>query len=69
MALKTEPDMDTPNLKVIFMLIFLIYFKLYPAHSRVGRGKPNVKTLHSPISAEFWKYCVLSGGTQHHACM
>ena len=25
---------------------------------------PSVKTLRSPLSAEFWKHCVLSGGTQ-----
>ena len=25
--------------------------------------EPSVKTLRSPLSAEFWSHCVLSGGT------
>ena len=30
-----------------------------------GRQRePSVKTIHSPLSAEFWRHCVLSGGTQ-----
>ena len=27
----------------------------------------SVKTLHSPLSAEFWRHCVLSGRTQRPA--
>ena len=26
--------------------------------------EPNNQTLISPLSAEFWRHCVLSGGTQ-----
>ena len=38
------------------------------SRSRQGRQKePSVKTLRFPISAEFWGYCVLSGGTQLRA--
>ena len=40
-----------------------ISFTLYPAHSRVG----SVKTLRSPLSAEFRRHCVLSGRTQRRA--
>ena len=31
------------------------------------RGNPCVKTLRSPLSAEFRRHCVLSEGTQHRA--
>ena len=37
------------------------------AVSRTQQGRQresSVKTLGSPLSAEFWSYCVLSGGTQ-----
>ena len=37
------------------------------AVSRTKQGRqrePSVKTLRSPLSAEFWRHCVLSGGTQ-----
>ena len=37
------------------------------AVSRTQEGRqrePNVKTLLSPLSAEFWRHCVLSGRTQ-----
>ena len=54
-----------------------VFFTLYPALNRIGRwnlvlntGFPLPSpafTLRSPFSAEFWKHCVLSGGTQHHA--
>ena len=37
---------------------FFISFTLYPAHCRVGQGEPSVKTLRSPLSAEFWRHCV-----------
>ena len=29
--------------------------------------EPSVKTLRSPLSVEFWRYCVLSSGTQRRA--
>ena len=29
--------------------------------------EPSVKTLRSPLSAEFWRHCVLSGRTQRRA--
>ena len=29
-----------------------------------NQRKPGVKTLRSPLSAEFWRHCLLSGGTQ-----
>ena len=33
-----------------------------------GRQRePSVKTLRSPLSAEFWSHCVLSGRTQRRA--
>ena len=37
------------------------------AVSRIQQGRqrePSVKTLHSQLSAEFWRHCLLSGGTQ-----
>ena len=42
------------------------------SHSRCirqqGRQRePNVKILRSPLSAEFWRHCVLSGRTQRRA--
>ena len=34
-----------------------------------GRQKaPSVKTLRSPLSAEFWRHCVLIGRTQRRTC-
>ena len=37
-------------------------------HTEQGRQRePSVKTLCSPISAEFWRHCVLSGKTQRCA--
>ena len=34
-----------------------------------GRQRePSVKTLRSSLFAEFWRHCVLSGGTQRRAC-
>ena len=33
-----------------------------------GRQRdPSVKTLHSPLFAEFWRHCVLRGRTQKNA--
>ena len=39
------------------------------AVSRTQQGRqrePSVKTLRSPLSAEFWRHCVLSGRTQRN---
>ena len=47
----------------------IIFFQLH-AVSRTQQGRqrePSVKTLRSPLSAEFWRHCVLSGGTQGRA--
>ena len=32
------------------------------------QGEPSVKTLRFPLSAEFWKHCVLNGRTQRRVC-
>ena len=38
------------------------------SRSQQGRQRESsVKTLRSPLSAEFWRHCVLSGGTQRSA--
>ena len=40
------------------------------AVSRRQQGRQresSFKTLRSPLTAEFWKHCVLSGGTQRRA--
>ena len=40
------------------------------AVSRTQQGRqrePGVETLRSPLSAEFWRHCVLSGRTQRRA--
>ena len=34
-------------------------FTLYPAHSRVGRENLVSRHSSSPLSAEFWRHCVL----------
>ena len=41
---------------------------MYPAHSS-GQGEPSVKTHRSPLSAEFWKHYVLTGGTQRRTLL
>ena len=51
----------------------LFYYVLNQLHavSRTLQGRqrePSVKTLRSPLSAEFWRHCVLSGRTQRRAC-
>ena len=45
----------------------LITMKLSKFLCRTQQGRqrePSIKTLRSPFSAEFWRHCVLSGGTQ-----
>ena len=44
--------------------------QLHAVYHRTQQGRqrePSVKTLYAPLSAEFWRYCVLSGGTQRCA--
>ena len=45
---------------MLLITILLFKFKSAPRWQR----DPSVKTLHSPLSPEFWRHCVLSGGTQ-----
>ena len=56
---------------VQFFISFLIFFFQLHAHlSRIQQSRqsqPSVKTLRSPLSAEFSRHCVLSGGTQRRA--
>ena len=50
--------------------LFDFYIQLH-AVSRTLRGRqrePSVKTLRSPLSAEFGRHYVLSGRTQRRAC-
>ena len=35
---------------------------------QVRQREPSVKTLSTPLSAGFWRHCVLSGRTQRRAC-
>ena len=52
------------------MLIKKIKSNQLHAVSRTQQGRqrePSVKTLRSPLSAEFWRHCVLSGRTQRRA--
>ena len=39
------------------------------AVSRTQQRGPTVKTLRFPLSAEFWRHCVLSGGTQRRTLL
>ena len=50
----------------------LLKYKSNQLHavSRKQQGRqtePSVKTLRSPLAAEFWRHCVLSGRTQRRA--
>ena len=60
--------------KFIAMLIirYLNKIKSNPLHavSRRQQGRqrePSVETYRSPLFAEFWRHCVLSGGTQRRS--
>ena len=53
------------NIKIYFQ-----YLLLRPVVARTQQGRqrePSVKTLLFPLSAEFWRHCVLSGRTQRLA--
>ena len=42
--------------------------KRYLCYIRIGRQRePSVKSLRSPLSAEYWRHCLLSGRTQRRA--
>ena len=46
------------------------FFQLHTVsrtHAHDRQREPSVKTLLSPLSAEFWRLCVLSGRTQRRA--
>ena len=58
--------------KVIFICYKYIYLKLNQLHavSRTQQGRqrePSVKSLRYPLSAEFWRHCVLNGRNQLRA--
>ena len=54
------------NLYRKYQLHAVFFFKLRAvSHTQQGRQRDSsVKTHRSPLSAEFWRHCVLSGGTQ-----
>ena len=48
------------------MVFIVLFFQLHPV-SRTQQGRerePSVKTHRSPLSANFWRHCVLSGRIQ-----
>ena len=56
--------------------LFLCCFTPYPEHSRIGRDNvrnqyydipSSLSNLRYPLSAKFWRHCVLSGATQRRA--
>ena len=58
--------------QVIYFLSLFKNKKIYHFHavSRTQHGRQrehSVKTLRSPLSAKFWRHCVLNGGTQRRA--
>ena len=58
------------RLELIFFFDMEYLFIQLHAVSRTLQGRqrePSVKTLHSPLSAEFWRHCVLSGRIQRRA--
>ena len=61
------------GLKYTFILKNILKNKSSQLHAisctQQGRQRePSVKTLRSPLSAEFWRNCVLRGRTQRRAC-
>ena len=60
------------NFTVIKLIYFIKFIKKNQLHavSRTQQGRQresSVKTLRSPLSAEFWRHCALSGRTQRRA--
>ena len=50
----------------INLALIIFSFKLYPAHSTQDTLFP-LRNFYSPLSAKFWRFCVLDGGTQRRA--
>ena len=50
----------------LYILDFFSVSHCIPRTAGRQRG-PSIKTLRSPLSGEYWKHCVLSGGTQRRA--
>ena len=48
-------------------IYFFFSFTQYHACSGVGRVSASIKTLRSPLSAEFWRHWELSSGAQRYA--
>ena len=62
----------TTQLKEYLFLTHSVYYLSIQFHAvfrtQQGRQKePRVKTLSSPLSAAFWRHCMLIGGTQRRA--
>ena len=49
---------------VEYIKSFFSALRCIPHPAGYAEREPNVKTLRSPLSAEFWRHCVLNGGTQ-----
>ena len=50
--------------------LFVLHSYIFLSASRTEQGmqrEPSVKTLRSPLSAEFCRHCMISGGTQRRA--
>ena len=71
-------DQRDPSInKIFFRLTKIVYFtivfwdvdriKLVNIFYVLRDWRTYVKTLRSPLSAEFWRQCELSGGTQRRA--
>ena len=59
------------ELDTFHIVNYLLKINQLHAASRTLQGRqrePIVKTLRSPLSAEFWRHSVLSGRTQRRAC-
>ena len=55
---------------ILYLCILRFFFQLHalPRTQQSRQREPSVKTLRSPLSAEFWRHCVLSGRIQRRAC-
>ena len=51
----------------IFLNSFLMYAARCISHTAGKDKKTSIKTLRCPLTAEFWRHCVLSAGTQRRA--
>ena len=68
-------DMSIHDEAVLIYYIFLFFFlskisnimKMTEITDMITDRVPSVKTLRSPLSAEFWRHWVLSGRTQRRA--